>query len=133
VPGGGLGEVEGGAEVDLYDALPIFFSELDGRSPTDDASVVDQNVEPPERVHALLDDIGGEPGVYFEKIHVHGVETAALVLHQIPGLIYWCNVQAGHVGAGFGETYGDALSEAARRPRYEGDPVIKTKVVENAH
>jgi hypothetical protein len=61
------------------------------------------------------------------------VETATFVLDQIPGLIYRRNVQAGHVGAGFGEACGDALPEAARRARYEGDPAIKTEVVENAH
>jgi hypothetical protein len=61
------------------------------------------------------------------------VETATFVPHEIFGLINRCNVQAGHVCAGFGETYGDALSEAAGRSRYEGDPAIKTKVVEDAH
>jgi hypothetical protein len=61
------------------------------------------------------------------------VETAPFITHQVPGLIYRCDVQAGHVGAGFGEAYGDALPEAAGRPRYQGDPATETKVVEDAH
>jgi hypothetical protein len=68
-----------------------------------------------------------------EKIHVQCVETATFVPHEIRGLIYRCNVQAGHVGAGFGEARGDALPEAVGRPRYECDLAIKTKGVENAH
>jgi hypothetical protein len=61
------------------------------------------------------------------------VETATFVLYQISGLIYRCNVQACHVRAGFGETCGDALSEAAGRSRYEGDFAVELEVVENAH
>jgi hypothetical protein len=61
------------------------------------------------------------------------VETAPFVLHETFGFIYRCYVQAGHVGAGFGEAYGDALSEAAGRSRYEGDFTVELEVVENAH
>src|SRR5215208_7461810 len=60
VPGGGLREVEGGAQVDLYDSFPIFLAELERRSSADDASVVDEDVETSERAYAILDDIGGE-------------------------------------------------------------------------
>src|SRR5215211_4605817 len=60
VPGGGLGEVEGGAQVDLYDGLPIFLAELERRSSADDASIVDEDVETSERAYTFLDDIGGE-------------------------------------------------------------------------
>jgi hypothetical protein len=61
------------------------------------------------------------------------VETAPFVLHETFGFIYRCDIQAGHVGAGFGETHGDALPEAAGRSRYEGDFAIKAEVLEDAH
>jgi hypothetical protein len=61
------------------------------------------------------------------------VEAAAFVPHEISGLFYRRNVQAGYVGTGFGQAYGDALPEAARRARYEGDLAIKPKIVEDAH
>jgi hypothetical protein len=61
------------------------------------------------------------------------VEAAAFVLDQISGLIYGHYIQSRYICAGFGETEGHALPEAARRSRYQGDLAIEAEVVEDAH
>jgi hypothetical protein len=108
VPGRGLGEVEGGAQVDLYDALPIVLAKLQRRSAADYTGVVDQYVEAPERANAFFYDIGGELRVCFEQIRVHGVEAATLVPDKVSGLFQRHDVKGGDVRSGFGEARGDA-------------------------
>jgi len=61
------------------------------------------------------------------------METTALVPYQFPGLIHWCDVQAGYVGSGFGEAYGYTPSETTRCACYEGDLAVELEVVEDAH
>ena len=102
MPGGGLGEVKGGAQVDLYDSFPIVLAELECRSPADDAGIVDEYVETAEFRDALLYDFGGELRVGLEQIDVHGVEATALVPDQISGLSYGHDIQGCYVCAGFG-------------------------------
>src|SRR5215212_7850839 len=133
VPGGGLGEIEDGAQIDLYDGFPILLAELERRSATDDTSVVDEYVEASERAYTFLDDVGGELRVDLQQIDVHGVEAVALVLDHFSGLVYGDNIQGRNVCASFGEAKGDTLAEAARRSRYQRYLAIEAEVVEDAH
>src|SRR5215210_6958029 len=87
VPGDRLAEVERATQVDAYDVLPVLLSKLERRRPADETGVVDEDVEAPQNLRAVPDDLPGPLSVRAPQVEVQGVAAPAPRRDPLAGLV----------------------------------------------
>ena len=110
---GSLGEKEGGLQVDVDDCIPIRLGKVDGIAASNDARIVDKDVEAAKDIDRLGND--APDWLYARQVRSDRMKSSTSFGDQLFRFRHRGSADGGDRCAGFGKRNGDSLADAGIR------------------